>query len=162
MGMNSLNKKRGFTVIEILITVAVMGIVFASIMGVVALSIKVSRLNNEAFEANLLMRETFEEVRNFRDNTEWSNNGLDSLSTGTVYHPERTDDGWIMVSGSETKGAFSRSVILEEVMRDSNDDIVDSGGVVDPDTCKVNVTVEWIERDRSIQASSYLTNWREQ
>jgi len=47
-------------------------------------------------------------------------------------------------------------------MRDSNSNIVESGGTNDPNTKKVTVTVSWEERgrDHKLEIFTYLTNWK--
>jgi len=48
-------------------------------------------------------------------------------------------------------------------MRDSNSNIVESGGTYNPNTKKVIVTVSWKERGREqkLEIFTYLTNWKQ-
>ncbi|OGG40694.1 hypothetical protein A3A21_00415 [Candidatus Jorgensenbacteria bacterium RIFCSPLOWO2_01_FULL_45_25b] len=58
---------------------------------------------------------------------------------------------------------FVRSFSVEDVNRDLNGKIVSSGGVQDPSTEKVTVSVEWVSKGNattSIQVSDFLTRWK--
>ena len=101
-------------------------------------------------------------MRNYRDGTDWAVDGLDTFTPGSPYHPEQSGSPpkWVLVSGLETIGEFTRQIQFEEVSRNSSHDIV-AVGTVDPDTVKAVVTVSWQERQRShkVEIVAYFTNW---
>ena len=51
--------------------------------------------------------------------------------------------------GPETVGIFARSVVLENVQRDVNSNIVSAGGIEDPGTKKVTVTISWLAKTKT-------------
>ncbi|MBZ9572045.1 prepilin-type N-terminal cleavage/methylation domain-containing protein [Patescibacteria group bacterium] len=155
------NNKKGISIIEILIVIAIIVIAFASLLGVATFSLRVSTLIKETNQANVLAQETIEVVRNFRDGTDWNINGLGTLTVENTYHLEKTADippQWNLVLGEETINGFVRKVIFSDVQRDANDNIVETGGTNDPNTKKVTATVSW--RDKKVEIVTYLTNWR--
>ena len=152
---------RGISIIEILVIIAIISITLVNILDLTLISLKSSILIKETAEADALAVEMVEAVRNFRDGTEWST-GLGALTTGASnpYHPEKTGDTppkWSIISGSETINQFTREVIFEEVARDGNDNIAESG-TNDPDTRKVTVTISW--KNREVEIVTYFTNWK--
>ena len=156
--------KKGVSIIEILIVIAIVGFTLVSILGLVVLSLKISTSTKEIVQANALAQETIEAIRNFRDGTEWATNGLGTLTTGVFYHLEKTADvpaKWSLDGGEGTIGNFTQKIIFEDVQRDINDNIVESGGTNDPDTKKITTTISWQERGKThqIEIITYLTNW---
>lgn len=152
----------GISVIEILVVIAILLIAFVGILGLLTFSLQTLSLIKETTSANFLAQETIESVRNFRDGTDWATNGLGTLTVGVSYHPEKTADipaKWILAEGEETIGNFTRKIILENVQRDGNDNIVEEGGTNDPDTNKIKITVSW--KDKKVEVITYLTNWKQ-
>jgi len=162
---NKTKTNKGFFVPEILIVVAIITVALTTLLGVVNFSLGVYNLIEETTKATLIARNTIEEVRNFRDRTTWDDNGLGTLVTGVSYYPQKTTDTppeWSLIQGTETIGKFNRQVVFGEVFRDSQDNIVESGGTQDSNTKKVTVTVSWNYKNetKSIEFVTYLTNWR--
>ncbi len=151
--------EKGFSVIEVLIASAIVVIAFSSILGLISFLLGTARINHDSFRAQNLIRSTAEEIRSFRDNTEWDVDGVGSLALGTDYYPEMISGEWTLVSGREEKQDMTRWVVFYEVNRNSDGDIVLSGGSVDPDTLKAVVTVEAPD-DNLFTTSFYVSNWR--
>lgn len=164
MFQNPLGNKKGISIIEILIVVAIIGIAFSSLLGLASFSLGISTLIKQTNQGNLLSQEVMEAVRNFRDGTFWNIDGLGKLATSTDYYPQATSSPskWQLVQGTENIDGFTRKVVFEDVMRDSNNNIVEAG-TYDPNTKKVIVTVSWRERgrDHKLEIFTYLTNWKQ-
>lgn len=159
------NKKfiKGISIIEILVVIFILGVSFVSFFTLINFSLRIASLNKANLKANTLAQEAMEAVRNFRDNTSWSVDGLATLSLETEYHPEKTVISpieWDLVFNKETIDGFDREVVFQKVYRDGDFDIAASG-TEDPDTRKAVVTVSWQERGKnySIVLISYFTNW---
>jgi len=153
--------KKGVSIIEILVVILIINIALVSLLGLTAFSLKTSTSIKQTNQANFLAQEIIEAVRNFRDGTDWDTDGLGNLTNGIAYHPEKSGDNppkWQLILGEETVNGFTRKVEFENVYRDGNDNIVDSGGTSDPDTKKVTVTISW--KDKTIELTTYFTNWR--
>lgn len=156
------NNIRGFTIIEIIVVIAVIITAFSTIFGFFVFESKVSERGRLRLQAVSLTEEGIEAVRNFRDNTIWASNGLGTLTIGADYHPATSSFGWNMISGSETINGFSRKIDFSRVYRDANDNI-SSSGTEDTNTRKVVILVSWTDRlgVGSENITTYITNWRE-
>ena len=69
---------------------------------------------------------------------------------------------WMLLSGTETVGQFSRKIVFADVNRDVSNNITQSGGTLDSNTKKVTATVSWTSHARTHEATLviYLTNWK--
>ena len=165
MSQNQFGNKKGISIIEILVVIAIIITALRSLLGLASFSLGVSTLIKQTNQANNLSQEVMEAVRNFRDGTSWDIDGLGKLATSTDYYPQATGSPskWQLVQGTENIDGFTRKVVFEDVMRDSNSNIVESGGTNDPNTKKVTVTVSWEERgrDHKLEIFTYLTNWKQ-
>ena len=161
LSMKWKGNKKGISIVEILVVVAIITIVLISLLGLATFSLRISTLIKETAQVNNLAQEAIEAVRNFRDGTDWDVDGLGTLIVGISYHPRKTTDDppkWELVSGEEIVGDFTRKIVFDNVQRDTNDDIVETGGTLDPNTKKITVTISW--KDKEVEIVSYLTNWR--
>lgn len=156
------NKEKGIAVVEIIIVIGIIAITISSLLGVAVFSLKLSTSVKETAAADALAKEMVEAVRNFRDGTDWDSDGLGLLNTGIAYYPEKSGDippAWMFTLGEEPINGFTRKVIFADVMRDANDNIVESGGINDPDTKKVIATVSW--ENKKVEIITYFTNWKQ-
>lgn len=155
-------KKNAFTIIEILVAIAVIIAAFTAILGFFAFEARIAERGRMRLEAIFLAEEAMEAVRNFRDNTGWSVAGIGTLTAGVDYHPVSSPAGWNITLGDETIGEFTRAIVFNEIYRDVNHNISGSG-TNDENTRKVTVMVSWSDRQGSTDESlvTYITNWRE-
>jgi len=149
--------------LEILIAVALIGIVFITLLGIGFTSVKISTAIQKETQADSLIKEEFEALRSFRDSSDWATNGLGVVSTGSgnpyyMFLDTSTNPAhWSAANGTETIGIFTRKIVFDQVYRDFNGDIAPSG-TLDSDTIKATITVSWL--DRSYQTVAYFTNWQ--
>lgn len=153
----------GFVFIEILIAVALFSIAFIVLLGIGSLTLNVSSSMQKQTQADSLIKEEFEALRNFRDGTTWATNGLGIVDTGSSnpYHLVNSSNKWTLVSGVETSGIFTRQVVFDKVSRDPGTQNIESTYNSlhdDADTRMVTITVAW--PGKSTQTVSYLTNWK--
>lgn len=156
-----LKNNRGFGVVEILAAVAIVAIAFVLIMEIYAFLLQAGGQNEKRLQAAAFAQEAIEAVRSARDES-WDNIG--NLTFGAPYYPSvsGTPAKWILSSGQETVNGFTRQIIASRVERDSNDNIVESGGTEDSGTRKIVATVSWQDRGKnySVELATYLTDWR--
>lgn len=162
---NSVKNQKGSLLVEIVVVVGIIAGALVAILGLATTFLVTSQVVQQTSEATALAQEGLEIVRSYRDGTDWSVNGLATLTPGGPYHPVQSGGpppAWTLVSGSETIGEFTREIAFEEVSRDGNDDIAISGSV-DPDIVKAIATVSWQERGRSheVELAAYFTNWNQ-
>ncbi len=155
-------KNRGFTIIEIIVVIAVIVTIFGAILGFFAFEARVAERSRMRLTAISLAEETMEAVRNFRDNTTWATAGVGYLTTSIDYHPVSSSVGWNIISGNENINGFTRKINFDRVYRDANDNISGSG-IEDSNSRKVTVTVSWTDRQGATNESlvTYITNWKE-
>ena len=143
----------GFTIIEVLIACSIITISMFALMQTAQKGISLSEYALTKSQASLLLEEGAEAVKSIRDNN-WTT--IDNISLDTPYYLffntstkvwELNNTTTTSLSGSiptyPIDGIFRRTVTISSVGRDSNDNIVSSGGTLDPRTKKVVVTVMW-------------------
>jgi len=164
MSQNLLGNKKSFLVIEITIIIAIAALALSSLLQLTSFSMSAANLLSQTSRAEELLQETMESVRNFRDGTVWNSNGLGTLLISSDYFPQKSGSPqvWQMTPGIETMGIYQRKVIFEQVLRDASSNIVQSGGIIDPNTKKIRAIISWTEKGRnhSLEIAAYLTNWR--
>jgi Tfp pilus assembly protein PilE len=162
--MLKVKKNKGVGLVEVMIGIAiVVGATLASFV-YFSLAIKVARQSAETVQAALLVEEGMEAIRAIRDN---------GYSTHITVIPTDTNR-YLAFSGSEwqatstpsvIEGIFTRTFTLGEVRRDGSDDIVLSGGTIDPDVVEVRVVVSWEDESggtKDLEASTYIANIHEE
>lgn len=151
---------KGITIIEILIVITIVAFLLLGFFQLSSFSFRVIQHNEKQIKAINLAQEEIEAARNIRDES-WDN--ISSLTMGADYYPAKSGlpPKWHLSAGSETINSFNRKVVFENVVRDDNDDIVESSGVNDPNTKKVIATVFWAEGEKTlyVELITYITNW---
>lgn len=132
-------KKSGFALIEILVACTIISIALIALVTSVQAATQLSRRSVENIQAGFLLEEGAEVTKIIRDNG-WS--GISSLDIGTTYYPTFSSNTWSLSTTPNTIGAFTRTVVLSAVYRDSNDDIA-SSGTLDTGIKKVTETITW-------------------
>ena len=147
-------------------------VTITALLGFGSFSLKTASLLKQTTQASFLVQGYMEAIRNYRDNTGWNDDDLENLydglgiiTTGVSLNLKLSEDvisRWQLLSGVETIGIFTRDVVIEPTERNGLYNIVESGGIIDPETKKATVTVSWQERGevRELKAESYFTNWR--
>lgn len=161
-----LGKNKGLGLVEILIVTAVLGVGLLAVISFLIYSRGVTFQVARTVEATSIAEEGIEAVRVMRDES-WNTN-IATLDAGTpaTYYPiisgVNPDDKWTLTTTTQPliENLYTRTIVVEQVGRDGADDIVSSGGTIDPNTKKVTSTVTWTENGRSkqVQLISYITN----
>ena len=146
--------------VEIIVVVAIIIVAFTAILQLFKLQAQSERMKREELAAYTLLSEALEATRSVRDDN-WSN--LSSLILGADYYPVVSSGAWsLSLTDPGPIGRYSQWVVVSSVQRDTNDDIVSSGGVVDADTLFATAYVEWQSggSTRTKNLSTYFTNWQ--
>lgn len=135
---------------------AILAITLTTLLGLANFSLGAQTLARQTTQANELAQEAMEAVRSIRDNSGWGqivNGSYGLVSTG---------GRWSFSGSNNPISGFTRTIVIGDAFRDSQDNIVESGGVNDPDTKKITVSVFWSEKSgtHNIELKTYLTNWR--
>jgi len=147
-------KNKGQSIIEILIAIALTAIFLPALITGLVSSREGRAQQIQRLEATTLAREVEEAVRTVRENN-WN-----AFAVNGTYHSVNSGTTWTLVSGSELINGFTRSAVVSDVQRDSNGNIVTSGGTVDPSSKKVEISVSWnTPITSSVTYTIYLTRF---
>lgn len=150
----------GFALAEILVASFIVAISLFGLLGASQHFLSLARETNRTVQANLLLKEGLEALRSMRDESYTTYIG--GLTPGTTYYLYWNGSAWRSTTTSQTVGEFNRSFVQASVSRDTNDDIVTSGGTNDTHTKKLTVTVSWTNSRQGTTSktlSTYLTNY---
>lgn len=149
---------KGFGLIEIVVGSAILTVSLIAISGYFQKALQLNQDSGKTVQASFLLEEGIEVVKFFRD-TSWLN--ISGLTAGTYYFIQFDGTKWATTTSNVfVDNVFERKLIINNVSRDANDDIVSSGGTEDADTKKVTVSVSWPGRNGTTTKliSTYLTN----
>lgn len=152
---------KGFSLVEVVVGSAVLGVVFVSLISTYGTYIRASAQNASTIKTTYLIEEGIEAVKTMRDRG-WTAN-INSLTVNTPYYFDFTSSFWKSTTTAEIIDvSYRRSFVLAPVYRDGNSDIVTSGGTLDADAKKVSVTVVFSTGTTTASTtktmSAYLTN----
>lgn len=145
--MKTLNKNKkknfGFTIIEVLVACSIISISMFALMQTAGQGIILSNQALKKSQASLLLEEGAEAVKSIRDNN-WTTISDLSLNTNYYLSFSSSPNGWVLSTTPLTiDSIFTRTIVITSVNRDTNDDIVLSGGILDVRTKKVIINVSW-------------------
>lgn len=131
---------KGFSLVEIIFACAIIAVTAVSLLNVSEKGLELSNRALRQAEAMMLLEEGAEAVRSIRD-AGWSN--ISNLTLDTTYYMaySTNTNTWSLITTPNTTDIFTRTVVFGAVNRDSNDDIVASGGTLDNRIKKVTITV---------------------
>lgn len=159
--------KKGFTLIEIMITIALAAIIFPAVTRVFSLSIQSASQGEKYTKAYILAQQYMEGVLSMKKNNiswDWTTTPINTNS-GEYYQPTFVSGEWslgpITTSPSETEG-FTSTVQISEVRRDVNGNISsDPWALTDSDSRWAIVSVSWKEKGypEKINIKSLITKY---
>lgn len=147
-------KNKGSIIVELIIAASIMIAFILIALNVAQKSIAVSHRAIRSTQAAFLLEEGAESVKIFRDNNTWEVFSGFFDSSYTYCLPSVVND-WNSALSSDLPcplvGVFTRVINVTDVERDSiTGDIVESGGIFDPGTKLIIVTVNWSENGNFI------------
>lgn len=144
--MNHILSKKsqgGVTLVEIVVAIAALGIIFATLGSTIIFGIRNSKFSGERDRATFIANEGIEAVRNIRDN-DFSN-----LIDGT-YGLSIVGNEWVLTGSQDVVDEFTRTVDISSI---------------DASTKEVVTTVSWDQvsaRPGSVSATTHLSYWQEE
>ncbi len=147
--------KKGQSLIEILIVIALMAALLPPLFMTLMASRDGKVQQDKRYQAAMFMKETQEAVRMSREN------GWSSIATPGIYHSVLSGSTWGLQSGSQSINGFNRQIEIFNVNR-LNNEIVSSGGSLDPSTKRIVITVSWNDLLPTFLSSTmYLSRYLE-
>ncbi|MBI2621280.1 MAG: hypothetical protein HYW63_01370 [Candidatus Levybacteria bacterium] len=130
-------KEAGQSLVELLIAIGLATLLLpALITGLVAA--RGGRAQQEQrLEATAYLRQSQEAVRSIAQRS------FSNIATNGTYYTEISNGRFELVAGTQSINDYTLSVVISDVYRNSNGDIVSSGGSLDPSTKKIVSTVSW-------------------
>lgn len=149
---------KGFGLIEIIIGSAILTLSLIAISTYFQKTLQLNQDSGKLVKASFLLEEGIEVTKFFRD-TSWVN--ISGLTAGSSYFLLFDGVKWATTSSNVfVDGIFERKLVIDNVFRDTNDDIASGGGTLDANTKKATVSVAWSGRTGTTtkSISTYLTN----
>jgi len=160
LGFGIFRAPRGFGLIEVIVGVALITLFLFGVAEVGKLGSRLIDSSGDRLQTAFLLEEGIDALRGIRD-TGWSS-GIAPLVVDTDYWLVFDGVRWTHSTSSRPfiDGRFDRRFKLSQAQRNASDDIVSSGGTVDPDIRKIAVSVSWQERGATttMSVSTYITN----
>ena len=145
-------RQAGQMLVELVLVVGLSAIILPALITGLIASREGRPQQTQSLQATELFKETANAIREIRDNS-WNNFAVDG-----TYHPVVSNNTWTLATGSAIVNGFTQEVDIADVYRDSNGNIVSSGGTIDSSTKKVVITVSWSHpHQTTLSATDYLT-----
>ncbi len=147
---------KGMSLAEIVIAATIITVFVAALAGVYNLHLKSIFSAPRQVKASFLNEEGIEALKYLR-NLSWSTN-IEPLSLETDYFLIWQNGRYeLTTTNTYVDGLFERKVVLSEVLRDAESNIVESGGTPDSTIKKITVTTSW--REGSATSTKHLITY---
>jgi prepilin-type N-terminal cleavage/methylation domain-containing protein len=153
--MYSHNKKKGFSVVEILVASAIIATIVTAVGGGWQIYLKTTRDANHFTMAANMTEEGTEAIQLMRDSS-WTAN-IEPLSLGTTYdlYWDSLSSSYKATTSSQIfQNQYRRTITLSSVERDAWDNIVTSGGTIDTKTRKVTMDIYLVSTTSKLLSES--------
>jgi type II secretory pathway pseudopilin PulG len=147
----------GFSLIELLFAGAIFSIFTTSVVEVLLFGLEADRLGEETTIATEYANEGIEALHSIKAKN------FDDLSITSETGVARENGDWILSGNDNMFGKYTRVISIEEVKRDGDGNIDESGGDIDSDTKKVIIAVSWNvtpSRANSVILETFFTRWK--
>lgn len=144
-----------FSMIEIVIALGIFSLFVTGIASSASLTYIAEKQGGENTIVQAYAQEGIEAVRSI------GKRGWSELLIGT-HGLTKSNNYWELSGANETIGDYQREIIISEVYRDVNNNIVTSNGTLDQHTKKITVNIRWPvngDLDHIFTLDTYLTNW---
>ncbi|MEK7517632.1 MAG: type II secretion system protein [Patescibacteria group bacterium] len=157
------NFQKGQSLVELLLVIGLSAIILPALLTGLVTSREGRAQQGQRAQAITVLNQTIEGVRSVREKG-WSY--IDAVPIGIPYHPEISSPTWTLSPGEYTDPAgFKTKVVINSVNRGvcpgpDCGTIVTTGGVLDPSTKKVDVTISWVLPNvSSVSDTLYMTRY---
>lgn len=158
-----IGKSNGQILIELLIGIAILALITIVITQMSVSGFKGTKVIGQQGVMDSLAQEALEAVEAFQA-ANW-HNIYDLTKSTQEYYPKISSGAWTLTTDTADKKVtidsfdYYRTITINNVSRDSNDNIVTSGGTDDPSTQKVTVSVTGTSTP-TVTYSRYFTRFQ--
>lgn len=160
MQFSKLHLHRGISLVEVVISTAIILFFLTALIGVHNIYLRIGLTNSSAIKAAFLAEEGVEAVRFLRD-ASWEDN-IEVLDLDTDYFLAFSSNAWALTTDNVyIDDTLERVIQFDPVYRDAEGHIVTSGGSLDEGILLVRVLVSWAGDSATTtrSVSTYLTNF---
>lgn len=154
------NFKKGMGLVEVMIGSFVALTIFLGLISSYMAYLRTNASIVYSVKSAYLGEEGIEVVKQIK-NSGWTSK-ISGLSSNTNYYISFLNGNWSLTTTLPglIDGIYDRKIVFQNVYRDSNDDITSSGGAIDNDTKKVDVTVSYSfgKATTTSKISAYISN----
>ena len=150
--------KKGSALVEVLVAASILSAVSLAFLGAFSVLVRFHERDTFSVKGSLLAEEGLEALRLIKSSG-WS--ALSSIPTGQARYFALGTSTWGVTTTPEViDGMFYRSFKIYSVSRNTDDDIVSSGGTVDSNTLLTESSVSWNWRNATttVTYKTYVTN----
>lgn len=149
--------KIGFILSEAVVSVSIIAGFVIVILGVNTFYFNIAVYNKQPLQASLMLEEGIEALKFLRDSS-WGNN-IGNKNINTNYYLI-FNNGWSLGTSLVQNDIYTRTINLQNVYRNANDDIDQNGAVLDPNTKLITINVSWSGKKGldSRETKIYLSN----
>lgn len=145
-------KFKGQTFIELILAMGIAALILPALLTAFMSTREGRPQQEQRLQAIALLKETQQAIKSVRDNN-WT-----SFAVNGTFHPVLSGSLWTLASGSTQINGLTQAIVINDVNRNTNGDIVLSGGTLDPSTKRVAITISWTQPSiSSITSTMYLT-----
>lgn len=154
-----MNKVKAFSLIEILLVIGIFTLTVTAMSVFSIDALRYIRSDTQRISSNLLIQEVANALI-LQKNDIWDS--FEQHTGDGEKHLEFIDNKYLIAEGSEEKDGITLSFTINSVNRNDEGIIVESEGVLDPYTKRVDFLATWSDFmgvERSSNMSIYLNNW---
>lgn len=159
-------KKQGFTLVEVIVAIAISAIFLPAIGTMLSLSLQTSVQSERFTQAHGLAQEGMEAIFNLKSqaNSSWDwTDSPENTEANEYYQPTEVDGVWHLGLITENPivapQPFTRKVQIKEVRRCGGTICDDVSASVDINSRKITVSVSWPEKGETqkVELNAYVT-----
>jgi type II secretory pathway pseudopilin PulG len=144
----------GQSLIEVILAIGLSAIILPALLTGLVSSRQGKAQQSQRTQAVYLLNETADALRNIREK------GWESFAVNGTFHPTISETTWVLTPGSATVNGFNQSVVISDINRNANGEIVTSGGMLDLSSKKVDISISWDQPYTStVREALYLTRY---
>lgn len=144
----------GQSLIEIILVIGLSAIIFPALLTGMVSSRNGKAQQAQRTQATYLLNETADSIRSVREK------GWESFAVNGTYHTATASGSLILLPGQIVINDLTQKIVIEDVNRSAEGEIVESGGLPDPSSKKVRIEISWEQPSPSeVSTTLFMTRY---